>query len=75
MTPRQVVNKLQESPATTMGGGILGLGGIVLMFLPSEIRGACMDAITTSENPMVYGGIACLGIILTVIGPGLKLKR
>ena len=75
MTPKQQLQKVRESQATTVAGGIFGFGGMILMFLPSDIRSACMDAITTSENPMVYGGIACLGILLTVIGPGLKLKR
>lgn len=75
MTPKQRIEKIQESPATTIGGGLLGLGGILLMFLPSDIRSSCMEAIQTSENPLVYGGVAVAGILLTIIGPGLKLTK
>jgi hypothetical protein len=69
------LQKIRESPNTTAAGGVLGFGGLILMFLPTEIRTSCMDSVMNSENPVLFGGIAAVGLLLTVVGPSLKLKK
>lgn len=67
--------KLSENPKTTITGGLLGAGGMIIALLPPAIRDACMDAILSHDNPLVIGSMVIAGIVLTVIGPSLAKNK
>ena len=67
--------KASESKGTTVTGASLGIGGVVLALLPPTIQDACMDAITSHDNPLVIGAMVISGILLTIIGPSLASRN
>jgi hypothetical protein len=66
---------ISGNPKTTLTGASLGIGGVILALLPPAIQDACMDAITSHDNPLVIGGLVITGILLTVIGPSLAKNK
>jgi hypothetical protein len=67
--------KLSESRATTLLGGSLGIGTLVLALLPAEVRAGCVEAIQNSNNPVFIAIMALGAIVLTVIGPSITAKN
>jgi hypothetical protein len=65
---------ISGNPKTTLTGASLGVSGVILALLPPAIQDACMDAITSHDNPLVIGVLVITGILLTVIGPSLAKK-
>jgi hypothetical protein len=68
------IQAVQQSPLTTVIGGIFSLGGILLTLVPSDVRSACVDSISSSENPALMGGLVVIGIVMSLIGPSLGKK-
>lgn len=66
------LNNLAKSKTTTVLGGLSAFTAIVISLIPSELRATCMDAITTTENPLFTGGLLVVGLVLTLIGPSLR---
>lgn len=63
-----------KSKLTTLGGSTLSILAGLMILLPEDVRTGCLEAIQQSENPLIVGILAVLGIILTAIGPSLAQK-
>jgi hypothetical protein len=64
-----------QSRATTVAGGTLGFGGIVLSLIPSEVRDPCVTAVATSGSPLTTSILIIAGLLLTVVGPSVAKNK
>lgn len=70
----KTLDMLKDNKGTTIIGGGLSVGSIILSLLPAEVRDGCMTAVMNSENPLFSSILLVAGIILLVIGPSI-MKR
>lgn len=65
---------LQDSKTTTAAGAITTIAGIALALLPTEVRAGCVNAVMSTNQPILVGGLLAIGLGLTLIGPSLTKK-
>lgn len=68
-------NPLRESRITTGLGAVLGYGGILMSILPSNVRDACVSAVSSSENPLFISIMVVAGLTFTVVGPSIASRK
>lgn len=71
---KALLEKAEESKATTGAGIVTSLGAIVLALIPADTWEACTSSIAATGNPLLVGGLLIVGIGLTFIGPSFTKK-